>query len=411
MLKEKLTNTNYNFSVSGFRKICGILLFFSLPINQKTSTILMFMCLILTLIDYKSINFDKLKKNWPLLLFYFAFIIIGSLLREDFKFKYIEYKTPFLVIPIIFHNYSAKDFVLFAKSYVIGLLVFYAGLWMIALSNVIHFNPFVFDYKVNPNTYGFIENGVRGGNYFLGEYFTNHLQTSYFALYYALGIILLYSLDIFKAWHRNVVALLLIFAILQSFSKAGMLLLLFSVLYLLFHSLRSKRWPALILSSVLIAIIAFSNPRIHQSVNSFLENGIQLNERSPESVDMRLLTWDASYEAIKNKPVLGYGSTEARYKLNKIYSEKNYRFPLRYQLNAHNLYLQLAVEGGFVLLLIFIAVQCIPFFRFGNRSLILGFTVLSCISFIFESHFSRYLGISFFALFYTLILNFYEDKN
>jgi len=399
-----------NFNKAVLRNYSCILLVFFLPINQKISSGLIIIATIFTLVDYKNLDISRLKKNWPLIFFYLSYVVIGSLIRDVFLIKHLEYKLSFIFMPLIFHNHAEKDFRIFVKAFVFGLLSFYFILWIQALNSSFTYNQFNFNYKVFENSYGFIESGIKGGNFFLGEYFTKHLQTSYFSLYYCFGILLLIYLKPFQGKINVIINLLFVFAVIQSLSKAGMLLLFISVMFLSYSQLKKRKWIIIIITPLLFSLIYILNPRVSKLVDNTLKNGVQFKIRSPESLDMRLLTWKASLKIINRKPIIGYGVKEAQIELNKIYVINKYRFPLIYRLNSHNLYLQTAIEGGVLLLLIFIMLQALLFYRFGCTELILGFTILCSISFMFESYFSRYLGISFFALFYSLILNFYESK-
>lgn len=386
---------------------CFLLLFF-LPINQKVSTLLIVINSVLVLIDYKNISAKKLKNNWPLLVFYLTYIVIGSLIREEFLLKHLEYKLSFLFMPLIFHNYNRYEIKQFIKAFIIGLLSFYLILWFQAFSD--SFSEGQFNYKPNENLYGFFENGLKGGNYFLGEYFVRHLQSLYFSLYYAIGILFLNSLKLFKTKIKNIIIAVFVFAIIQSLSKTGVLLLFILIIYLSRNYILKFKWAFVFIIPLFFGLIYIINPRISNYVNDVYEEGLHLDPSSPESIDMRLLTWKASSEIIRKKPIIGYGVLEAQYELNKNYVENQYRFPLRYRLNAHNLYLQILIEGGFLVLSIFLLVKGYLIFRYGVSNLTLGFLLLCSISFMFESYFSRYLGISFFALFYSLILNLYENE-
>ena len=399
-----------NLNKAVLRNYSCILLVFFLPINQKISSALIIIATIFTLFDYKNLDISKLKKNWPLIFFYLSYIVIGSLTRDVFLIKHLEYKLSFIFMPLIFHNHQEKDFRIFVKAFVFGLLSFYFILWIQALNSSFTYNQFKFNYKVFENNFGFIENGIKGGNFFLGEYFTKHLQTSYFSLYYCFGIILLTYFKPFQGKINIVINLLFVLAIIQSLSKAGMLLLFISVIFLLYNYLKKRKWIIILIIPLFFTLIYILNPRVSILVDNTLQNGVQFNIRSPESLDMRLLTWDASAKLIGKRPIIGYGVKDAQIELNKIYVINKYRFPLIYRLNSHNLYLQTAIEGGVLLLLIFVMLQAFLFYRFGCTELTLGFTILCSISFMFESYFSRYLGISFFSLFYSLILNFHESK-
>lgn len=398
-----------NISIEKAHKASCFLLLFFLPINEKISTILIVISVFLTLLNFKNFSQKNIIKNWPLIFFYFAYIILGSLLREFYLIKHLEYKLSFIFLPLIFHNSSKKDIIFFFKGFVYGLIFFYFFIFSISLSHAFKNGVLAFTYKLNVNDYGFIENGIRGGNYFLGDLFTRHLQSSYFSLYYSFGIVILNYFNFFSKKYNTLISILFCVAIIQSMSKAGIILVIIVFLSLVYKRTAKKR-AILFFLPVLILTVYFVNPRFKSFFKSIIDNGIKINKDSPESVDMRLMTWDAAIKTYKNKPLIGHGVVTAQTELNKTYLYNTYKFPLLYRLNSHNTYLQILLEGGLVLLLIFLLIQFRLLYKYGKSELVLGFTILCFISFTFESYFSRYLGISFFALFYTLLLNYYENE-
>lgn len=135
-----------------------------------------------------------------------------------------------------------------------------------------------------------------------------------------------------------------------------------------------KRWSFLVVSLVLLAGIAMTNnPASEKFREMFSEKGV---DRHSHYADDRLAFWDAHYQMVKEKPILGHG-----YHLNTAYREPYYNnlglenFRSKYE--AHNMYLQVLANGGviglsFFLLWIFLQFQLIRRFHnpFGRKVLL-----------------------------------------
>jgi O-antigen ligase len=194
---------------------------------------------------------------------------------------------------------------------------------------------------------------------------------------------------------------------------------LFVILILLF--LKSSKFKDLLfLHKVVLFLlglsICFSTIYFISPVKERLKEAINYNNAyNTDKVwggrGMRLMIWGGSFEVLKQKPYLGYGSTRVvQNKLNKTYKSLEYG-PLLYMMNqkgrvfnAHNQYLEEFLKFGFIigniLPLIFVYWLYIGLKRKNP--------VLICILLIFmtvcttETLLELNKGIVFFAFFITL---------
>lgn len=122
---------------------------------------------------------------------------------------------------------------------------------------------------------------------------------------------------------------------------------------------------------------------------------------------MRLLSWDAALGLFSEKPFSGYGAGNIQDELDDYYERKDYKKPLKDRHNAHNVFLQIALENGItgllILLLIFILI-----FNKGMQRPVTVFTMLVGLIFLinglFESWMNRFSGLAFFSFMVCFIL-------
>ncbi len=157
-------------------------------------------------------------------------------------------------------------------------------------------------------------------------------------------------------------------------------------------NVRYTRWPWVI-------------TRLHQSmweINHYRLSG----DPTGHSLAMRFSFWQAAWEAIRAKPLTGWGTGDIReasaYGLKKIDS------PLEFQrwMKPHNQYLSLAVLFGFPGMLYILFAMIYPAIR--QRAFahfpFLAFFVILAVSMLNEDTIDTQAGLSFFVFFYNYFL-------
>lgn len=385
----------------------------AIPLHKGLSTLILIIWFILSLLLLEP---SKIKKNNSLLLLpalYFIYII-SLFYSENFSFKYFEQKASFIVFPAIFYMNSFKYNIKIINKvfffFVIGSIVSVLYCYGNAFYNSISFNELIlFKAQVNTNT-GFLDSSIQGGNYFYGKHFSILHHTTYYAMYLCFAIsILLFQKDVFKNNSIKWFCLfLLAFSVLQSSSRAGFLVLLIIIVVYLYkkYNIRLFVYISSAFLLIIIPIVLILNPRINNAFKSIINNSLTFHNENNDSSSLRLMTWDASLQVIKKKPVFGVGIGDAYNELKNEYRIKRYIIPYRKKLNAHNQYFQLAVECGILAVLIFY-LQLITLYKkylIYKKKYLMSylFLVIIVVNSFFESIFNQYSGIVFYTFLFCL---------
>lgn len=373
-----------------------------LPFNQFMSSCGIGLWILLSIISF---NRADLSKNKSLLLFPLLYLLyfVSLLYSENDAYTILERKLSLVVFPLLFflHKYDVSQRKLILKVFIYGLLVSGVVCLLVALYRSINIENETIVFKANVlEGKGFIESIMYGGNYFFGDHLSIFHQTVYYAIYLNLGIAIL----LFNNLRLNIkwrMVLILFFAglIFIISNKANIIVLMGIFLVKLIFSnlnIKSKVFCFAVLSLGGLFIL-YNNPRISNSLVQFKENGFTINKDSRYDYKTRILSWDAALTLIKSKPLFGYGAGDAQTELNKVYKEREYIWPYKRDLNAHNQYMQLWIETGFLGLAVFLLILYV-LFRYGLRKsrnvwILCAFIILF-INAIFESVLNRYSGIS-----------------
>jgi O-antigen ligase len=144
-----------------------------------------------------------------------------------------------------------------------------------------------------------------------------------------------------------------------------------------------------------------ANPRF----NPYFVKDSKLEISNKILTESRLGIWKSSLEIIRNNFFFGVGTGDIQDELNKEYKLVG-DDDLKRDLNAHNQFLEVLLENGFVGLLLFISIFGMMLYiaiKEGNI-IYLMFTIIVLISFLFETMLNRLAGVSFFSLFSFLLL-------
>lgn len=388
---------------------------FILPVSEKFSTYTIGLSLLILFGDFFTgkNKFKVHKELLPLVFLYLTYVVVSIYMSGEIQFKWLENKASLLIFPVLFftsHEINKKRIFSF---FVYGCLTAYLICLFLAVNNSISLSDgsFSFNPLINSNR-GFFESMVYEGNYFFGVHFTI-MQISYFATYLALSLaMLLFYFKEFKG--RQVVISVLILAIIQTISLAGLinLCIVFS-LYILYYikSTKVRTFTTLgLLATILLGGIY--HPRISNTLKGFYKTVNNENSaRYPKQP--RLITWEASLGAIEESGFFGVGIGNSQRILNREYEKIGFLKGKNENLNAHNQYFQILIECGalglFILLLIlYLIINKTIKYKAREKIVIVSFFWILLISFAFESMLSRYVGISFFSFFTCLLLRINE---
>lgn len=124
------------------------------------------------------------------------------------------------------------------------------------------------------------------------------------------------------------------------------------------------------------------------------------------SLAMRLEYWKNSWQIVTQNPVFGVGTGDIKNEIALGYEQSNSVLEKKYRKRTHNQYLTFWASFGILGLLVFIFYLAYPLITIQskNRRIYAVFLVIACLSFITEDTLETQAGVTFFALFNTLIV-------
>lgn len=394
-----------------------VLLFsFFLPVSEKISTLLIFACLLVLFWEMYS---GRIRPVWRPQLFvlpalFFVYAISVLIFSKEYDFKWFENKASLLAFPVLFLGGGSISFKKVARFYIYGCVTAYLVCLGNAIFKSLDFNNGQFKFSPLLNdARGFLEAIVYEGNNFFSEHFSVLMQTAYFGFYLtiALSLLLIYNTALFKKKIVIYFGILLLAGVVQTMSLAAFGGLVIAAFIISVHLIRKKkaRFAMYGLLASLILLSYFIQPRFRVLIQDISKNELKLNPGERYGVMLRFLSWEASWTIIREHPIFGVGLTNAQNELVQEYRKKNYVYPLKQNLNSHNQFLQILIECGILGLLLITAIFYFLFQKaaevsFPERVFIRTFTIVLFFNFIFESYFSRYIGLSIVCFFYGLCI-------
>ncbi|HRK53708.1 MAG TPA: O-antigen ligase family protein [Cyclobacteriaceae bacterium] len=407
------------FDRNRFNDYSLFLLFLVLPLHRNFSTLAILVIALFSIINIA--NKKALPKNqidWflPLLFLYY----LASTLLTGGPWSAIEKRLLLVVIPILFwlnpgfFKESLRSKIYW--SYIIGILLAETICLIVAIQNSVSFldGSLTFNAKVFPDAeYGFLTASVRDGNYFFGQEFSLFLHPIYFGIYIVVAQFLIFEiLTASKGSYRKVLISLIYFAqfifLFLLSSKAAIISSFFLTLYLFWTIKLPNSLRALVVIGVIIFSFFFANlnPKMKVFTDTFFA-GLSINPNARFGHDLRILSWDASLDIIKNNWLYGVGEGNKDSVLLAKYNEKGYVVPAEEMFNSHNQYLDLFIGGGILglgLYLFGIIRLVLNAFQYKKVNLpLLIFVMLFSFEALFENFLSRHAGVLLFAVFVTYL--------
>lgn len=239
------------------------------------------------------------------------------------------------------------------------------------------------------------------------------MHTIYMGIYYvmAIAILLFGNLKLRMLW-RVLIFTILVLGIIFIASRISYFITVLLIGLYLIHNLSFKIFSMIATITIIIGVLSFSfleQTYIYKKTVEGTEWELQdnigtYNTDNTFRVDSRYSRWKVALEAIKEKPILGFGGgTEneillEKYKTNKMQNSINREY------NAHNQFLGATLRFGifgFLLMLVYFVRNSITAFKYQNL-LFLSFLTILFWSFMIENVLDRNMGINFVALFGTL---------
>ncbi len=255
----------------------------------------------------------------------------------------------------------------------------------------------------------------------------NNYHHTYFSLFLNLSIVfsLFYSkkqrnTSFFHPFIYLATIFLCLFVIFMLRSRAGILTSMAVLITWIIYELYSKSKFYFIHYSIIVLFIAgfagislTKNKELSITWKKLAEVIKQKDTKKNNYYLVRLGLWNASWEIIKDHPLVGVGCGDVKDEIKDIFrNNKNLKAPRKRKYNAHNQFLNAYVGTGIIgflsLMGIFIS-GFIHAFR-QNHKLLLAFLLLAGFNLLFESMLNRYAGIYFFSLFFSLLIIMKRDS-
>jgi O-antigen ligase len=387
---------------------------FLIPLHQKAATLAILVWVGCSLLNYRT-NHLVNSKELLLLPVLFLTYALGLILSGSTAFPLLESKMSLLAFPLVFflHRYHLTERNNIQRALIFGLLFSAVACLLMALYRSFDMSGGTLSFRGNVEEgKGFLESVVYGGNYFFGNHFSLFHQTVYYAMYLSAGIaIILFKNHLFRRRTRMLLVLFFTFIIFLVSNKAGILAvaLVFLFKIIVANYRRPKKIILIGVFTLMGGLVAFTNPRIKGTIGKLFKGELTIDHNARYDFKTRLLSWDAALTLIAQKPLRGYGMEETQAVLNRVYREKGYKEPLRQEFNAHDLFLQVWLENGLAGLIVVVLVFLILFLKGlrapEHRSYMMTFFIIFLINAFFESIFSRFSGISFFAFLVCFIFS------
>jgi O-antigen ligase len=205
-------------------------------------------------------------------------------------------------------------------------------------------------------------------------------------------------------------AVLLLAGIIQLGSKAVLVVILagvnIAVPYFLISTAKRSRY---ILITATLSVFIIAGALNISSLKDRYVTGLETDLSNPmanESVEPRIVRWQAAIEVAKQKPIIGYGAGSELHILgDKYFNEKLYISYL-HRLNAHNQYISFLLTTGLIGLLVYV-VTLYSGFRIAFREndlLFFVFVLLIAVVSLSESLLNAEKGVYFYSLFFSLFV-------
>lgn len=189
-----------------------------------------------------------------------------------------------------------------------------------------------------------------------------------------------------------------------------------AILLLLINMIKSiKPIKSIIIFSVVIVALILAKPVLKKTYvyNKFIkgtlweltDNVATHNTDSKKLSDSRMARWKVVLELIKEKPLLGYGTSSEKRILEKKYTENQMKVSATQRFDSHNQYLSYSLQYGSIGLFFIFSFFILNFKKSVNKKHFLLFTfvlILSCAC-LTENYLTRNMGTNFVALFAAIL--------
>ena len=391
-----------------------MLLAFSLPFFYKYSTVaialIFFLCLV-EIVQTKKV--PPIRVHW-FLPFLFLYYTLSELLTGG-SYLALQKRHLLILFPLALAlsvNYQGPNlrprvFKSFIVANLLAILICVVRAFVQSIT--IQDGEWIFNPRTLENTtHDFLTSSVMGGNYFFGEDFSYFQHPTYWGIQLVFAQYLVAEVfnTVGKRGKAGLIVTYFVFlgAMFLLSSKAVILTSLIVAFWILFRI----RIPVAAKASAIAGCIligtffVFFNPRLKVFVDTFsIKQFTHPDPSARYGHDLRILSWDASIDLIREHWFAGVGEANKTPALVDVYKKKGYIVPAEQQLNSHNQYLEFLVGGGIIGFGLFMTgILNLSIMAFRDRDyVLLAFVAIIAFNSLFETLLDRHVGVLFFSVF------------
>jgi|GEM_PF-2205336 len=239
--------------------------------------------------------------------------------------------------------------------------------------------------------------------FYLGDALSKSVNPNYISIYILL--VLGYYLKNPLLTKTRLAVVILLFAYIYLLASGTAYLILALMSFLLVSNITEKSWRYNGFILFILGLFVFlNNPRISGYYELAKHFGQTTDQRIMVLGKAKVLSWDASWQLIKEEPLFGYGTGDANDALKEKYDQLEYRFNAMNRYNAHNQFFQTYLQIGFAGFAVLIGIFIFLGIRLKNSRNELSVFLILFISLLVESMLVRFNGIVFFSVVVPLLL-------
>ena len=345
---------------------------------------------------YKEVGNARYKWGWIqiLMILSFVMLLVGMFWTENVPkgWSNVEHKLSLLLVPLIIGLNNRKMTLEQASN------IFVMGLVMAAF--------LLFGIASYRSLFDSSEAWI---SYWRESTFSVFMHRSYLACYMAMGaLIALISFFRSSQWFWACVFLLLSGVVLLTVSKAGIIALLLGVIglcayFLFWKKSGSKLRLTMVIGILFLCAMLLLNERIQVRFNSAWKSFTSasvVNNPSKDGTQARMMMWSAASKVFSENALYGVGTGDVDDALQMENKQRGNEGVVQQKLNAHNQFLNVAVQHGLIGLLILTALMILIFFNFIKDKNAVGIvvTITFFINLLFESFLETRSGVVPFCL-------------
>jgi O-antigen ligase len=170
-------------------------------------------------------------------------------------------------------------------------------------------------------------------------------------------------------------------------------------------------WKVSVLFIALLVTIGFSVFKSeikerYAHIDNFTVPSLNAPDEEFNELTLRLAIFKCATQIIKENPVFGTGVGDVMEDLQSVYRKVDFKFGFNNAYDPHNQYLRVCLGTGVVGLALFLTtlIKVLTMALKSRDWLVVGFMMVFCASFLFESVLERHSGIMIYAFFHSVLI-------